>query len=130
MTMNTDRRSPARSIVLGLTASAAVVGIGMVGAGAASAAPTTTDPGASAAVAGTYDKKFVSRYYPTPQSAVIGAQINLYLFNSVRLNGNQACSEQPNPVVKPDTPTGWTAIITATCLSDAGTARSTAPVGQ
>ncbi len=131
MNTNTDRRNPARSVVAcGLAASAAVIGLAVVGPGTASAAPTTSDPGASAATAGTYDKKFVSRYYPTPQTAVIGAQINLYLFNAVRLNGNQACSEQPNPVIKPDTPTGWTATITATCLSDAGTARSAAPVGR
>ncbi|MFD0925270.1 hypothetical protein [Williamsia deligens] len=115
-----DRRSIVRSVAGGLAATAAVAGLVTVGAGAAGAAPATGE--------GLYTKTFTSRYYPTPQSAVIGAEINLYLFNSVRLNGNQACAEQPNPVVKLDKPVGWTATITAICLTDVGTARSGAPV--
>ena len=116
--MNTaqDRRPTARTIALGVATTAAAAGLVAAGAGAASAAPSAPE--------GTYTKTFTSRYYPTPQSAVIGAEINLYLFNSVRLNGNQACSEQRNPLVKPDKPTGWTATITAICLRDAGTANS------
>jgi hypothetical protein len=114
-----DRRSIVRSVAGGIAATAAVAGLVSVGAGTASAAPQS----------GTvYTKEFTVRYHPTPQSAVLGAEIALYYFNSQRLNGNQACVEQPKPVVKPDTPVGWTATVTALCARDAGTAQSAAPV--
>ncbi|MGZ8177550.1 hypothetical protein ACXVUM_06420 [Williamsia sp. SKLECPSW1] len=114
-----NRRSIVRAVAGGIAATAAVAGLVTVGAGTSSAAPQTEQ---------LYTKTFTSRYYPTPQSAVIGAEVALYFFNSQRLNGNQACVEQPNPAVKLDRPVGWTATITALCLPDVGTARSAAPV--
>lgn len=115
------RRGIVRSVAGGLAVAAAVTGLAAAGAGTVSAAPQSTSD--------LYTKTFTSRYYPTPQSAVVGAEISLYLFNSQRLNGNQACVEQPKPVVKRDTPVGWTATITAKCLPDAGTSQSGDSVG-
>ncbi|MCP2159773.1 hypothetical protein LX12_000952 [Williamsia serinedens] len=114
-----NRRSIVRAVAGGVAATAAVAGLVSVGAGTASAAPQGEQ---------FYSKTFTSRYYPTPQSAVIGAEVSLYFFNSQRLNGNQACVEQPNPVVKLDRPVGWTATVTALCLTDVGTGNSAAPV--
>lgn len=120
MNIAQDRRSIVRSVAGGIAATAAVAGLVAVGAGTASAAPQDGKE--------VYTKTFTVKYHPTPQSAVLGAEIAMYVFNAQRLNGDQGCIEQPNPVVKPDTPVGWTATLTALCTRDAGTGRSAAPV--
>lgn len=120
MNIAQDRRSIVRSVAGGIAATAAVAGLVAVGAGTASAAPQDGKE--------VYAKTFTVKYHPTPQSAVLGAEIAMYVFNAQRLNGDQGCIEQPNPVVKPDTPIGWTATLTALCTRDAGTGRSAAPV--
>ncbi|MBT0567596.1 hypothetical protein [Williamsia sp. CHRR-6] len=124
----TARTRTLRTAVVGLAVAATVAG----GAGVAIAAPDapkTPDTTATAPTPGTYTKEFVGRYAPTPDIAVIVAQVNLYLFNSVRINGDQACVPQPKPVVKPDT-VGWKATLKATCTGDAGTASSDDPIEQ